>query len=219
MAATTKYWEDFHVGDTFAIPAKTLTDAHFRCFAELTGDQHPIHYDDEYAKTTRFGKRVAHGLLLTALTAVGASPLSSVGAASLIFLMVLMLYPVLPPEPQQAHAATRLGLRVTQEELNIWRQRMNDNSNGIGGLTYASIYQNPIKAEADNFRNQSYARGDGYWAGPTTLAADGCIPGYDGQNGASAPPGNGIWLLKSAFVFLLTGDRSYADPVRTELLN
>src|SRR4029434_7573095 len=84
MAATTKYLEDFQIGDTFAIPAKTLSDAHLMCFAGLTADQHPIHYDDAYAKTTRFGKRVAHGLLLTALTAVGASTLSSLLAGSIV---------------------------------------------------------------------------------------------------------------------------------------
>jgi len=42
----------------------------------MTGDHHPIHYDDTYAKTTRFGQRVTHGLLVTAMTAVGASTLS-----------------------------------------------------------------------------------------------------------------------------------------------
>ena len=73
---TTKYFEDFHLGDTFHSPATTMTDAHFLCFAGMTGDNHPIHYDDAYAKTTRFGKRVTHGLLVTAMTAVGASTLS-----------------------------------------------------------------------------------------------------------------------------------------------
>jgi len=87
MEATTKYFEDFQVGDTFQIPAKTITDAHFVCFAGLTGDRHPIHYDDAYAKTTRFGKRVAHGLLLTALTAVGASTLSSMLEGSMVALV------------------------------------------------------------------------------------------------------------------------------------
>jgi len=84
MATTTKYLEDFQVGDTFHIPAKTMTDAHFLFFAGMTGDNHPIHYDDEYAKTTHFGKRVAHGLLLTALTAVGASTLSSMLEGSMV---------------------------------------------------------------------------------------------------------------------------------------
>jgi acyl dehydratase len=87
MAATTKYLEDFQIGETFHSPAKTMTDAHFVCFAGLTGDQHPIHYDDAYAKTTRFGKRVAHGLLLTAMTAVGASTLSSLLEGSIVALV------------------------------------------------------------------------------------------------------------------------------------
>lgn len=61
------------VGERFEGPSKTLTDAHFLFFAGLTGDAHPIHYDVEYAKTTRFGKPLAHGLLLAGLTAMGAS--------------------------------------------------------------------------------------------------------------------------------------------------
>lgn len=60
-------------GDVFEGPSKTLTDAHFLFFSGLTGDVHPVHYDVEYAKATRFGKPVAHGLLLNALTAFGAS--------------------------------------------------------------------------------------------------------------------------------------------------
>src|SRR5215510_160176 len=43
---------------------------------------------------------------------------------------------------QSAVAQTRLGLHVTQEELNIWRQRMTDNVNGINGYSFQSIYQN-----------------------------------------------------------------------------
>jgi acyl dehydratase len=44
MAATTKYLEDFQIGETFHSPAKTMTDAHFLFFAGMTGDNHPIHY-------------------------------------------------------------------------------------------------------------------------------------------------------------------------------
>ena len=71
-----KFFEDFALGDRFESPGKTLTDAHFLFFAGLTGDAHPLHYDDEYVKGTRFGRRLTHGLLLTSLTAVGASTLS-----------------------------------------------------------------------------------------------------------------------------------------------
>ncbi len=80
-----RWFEDFTVGDRFASPSKTLTDAHFLFFAGMTGDAHPIHYDDEYAKTKRFGRRLAHGLLLTSLTAVGgASTLAPVIEDSIV---------------------------------------------------------------------------------------------------------------------------------------
>jgi len=60
-------------GESLDGPSKTLTDAHSLSFSGLTGDVHPIHYDVEYSKQTRFGKPVAHGLLLASLTALGAS--------------------------------------------------------------------------------------------------------------------------------------------------
>ena len=78
------YFEDFTIGDRFKSPGKTLTDAHFLFFAGLTGDDHPLHYDDEYGKKTRFGRRLAHGLLLTSLTAAGASTLSPLIEESIV---------------------------------------------------------------------------------------------------------------------------------------
>ncbi|HEY7517650.1 MAG TPA: MaoC family dehydratase [Methylomirabilota bacterium] len=71
------YFDDFTVGSRYPGSSRTLGDAHFLFFAGMTGDNHPIHYDDDYARQTRFGGRVAHGLLLMGLTALGASSLSS----------------------------------------------------------------------------------------------------------------------------------------------
>jgi acyl dehydratase len=34
-------------------------------FAKLSGDYNPLHMDDDYAKMTKFGKRVSHGMLLS----------------------------------------------------------------------------------------------------------------------------------------------------------
>ena len=50
------------VGDSFA-RSREVTDELVRKFAELSGDYNPIHLDDEFAKTTRFGQRIAHGML------------------------------------------------------------------------------------------------------------------------------------------------------------
>ena len=67
------YFDDFALGDRFESPGHTLGEAHFLLFAGLTGDNHPIHYDENYARETRFGARVAHGLLVMAMSALGAS--------------------------------------------------------------------------------------------------------------------------------------------------
>ena len=42
----------------------TITESMVNNFANVSGDFSPIHIDEEYAKTTSFGKRVAHGMLL-----------------------------------------------------------------------------------------------------------------------------------------------------------
>ena len=41
-----------------------ITESLVNNFAELSGDFSPIHIDNEYGKTTTFGKRVVHGMLL-----------------------------------------------------------------------------------------------------------------------------------------------------------
>jgi 3-hydroxybutyryl-CoA dehydratase len=51
-----------HIGDTFSI-TREVTDELIRDFAELSGDHNPIHLDEEFARSTRFGRRIAHGML------------------------------------------------------------------------------------------------------------------------------------------------------------
>jgi 3-hydroxybutyryl-CoA dehydratase len=43
--------------------SKTVTDADMLAFAAISGDFDPVHVDDEYAKTTPFGRRIVYGLL------------------------------------------------------------------------------------------------------------------------------------------------------------
>jgi 3-hydroxybutyryl-CoA dehydratase len=53
---------EIKVGDSFS-KSREVTDELVRKFAEVSGDYNPIHLDDEFAKTTRFGRRIAHGML------------------------------------------------------------------------------------------------------------------------------------------------------------
>ena len=57
------YFEDFNIGDTLVTVARTVTEADVTIFAGLSGDYNQLHTDEEYAKTTVFGGRVAHGFL------------------------------------------------------------------------------------------------------------------------------------------------------------
>ena len=53
---------DLKIGDSFS-RSRLVTDELVRQFAEVSGDYNPIHLDEEFAKTTRCGKRIAHGML------------------------------------------------------------------------------------------------------------------------------------------------------------
>lgn len=57
-----KYWDDAAEGDRCVSPSYVVTEARINAYAELTGDYTPVHIDEDYAKTTPFGTRVAHGL-------------------------------------------------------------------------------------------------------------------------------------------------------------
>jgi acyl dehydratase len=53
---------DLKIGDKFSTE-RHVTDELIRKFADVSGDYNPIHLDEEFAKSTRFGKRIAHGML------------------------------------------------------------------------------------------------------------------------------------------------------------
>jgi len=57
------YFEEFTVGQVVKTTARTVSEDAIFAFAGLTGDYNQIHTDAEFAKTTQFGQRIAHGLL------------------------------------------------------------------------------------------------------------------------------------------------------------
>ena len=58
-----RYFEELAVGEVVESPGRTITEADVVFFANLSGDFNPLHTDAEYARTTTFGERIAHGLL------------------------------------------------------------------------------------------------------------------------------------------------------------
>lgn len=60
------------VGDRGSF-TKTITEADVVHFADASGDRNPLHLDEEYASHTRFGRRVAHGILSAGLISAALS--------------------------------------------------------------------------------------------------------------------------------------------------
>lgn len=57
------YLEDLEAGQTFVTPGKTITEADVVAFAAWTNDNNQVHTDAEFAKKTRYGRRIVHGML------------------------------------------------------------------------------------------------------------------------------------------------------------
>jgi acyl dehydratase len=66
-------FDDLRVGEIFRAPSRTLTDAHASAFQAVSADNHPIHYDGEYARRHGHTAPVVHGLQVLAFTAPGAT--------------------------------------------------------------------------------------------------------------------------------------------------
>lgn len=58
--------EDIAVGMTRGL-RKTVQDVDLEMFARISGDRNPVHFDDDYARDTIFGGRIAHGMLTASL--------------------------------------------------------------------------------------------------------------------------------------------------------
>lgn len=56
-------------GDRFTTRGRTVTEADVVAFGTLTGDMHPQHVDADWSASSRFGERIAHGMLVLSYAA------------------------------------------------------------------------------------------------------------------------------------------------------
>jgi acyl dehydratase len=61
------YFEEFEVGQQIITPARTVAESDITSFAGLSGDYNQIHTNSEFAKTTPYGQRIAHGILVLSI--------------------------------------------------------------------------------------------------------------------------------------------------------
>ena len=70
---TQRTFDELRVGEVFRAPSRTLTDAHASAFQAVSADNHPVHYDVEWARAHGHTAPVVHGLQVLAFTAPGAT--------------------------------------------------------------------------------------------------------------------------------------------------
>ena len=79
------YFEEIEIGYTVETAPRTITEADVVLFAGLSGDYTQLHTDEEYAKDSLFGKRVAHGVLVLSITTGLAVRLGFIEGTALAF--------------------------------------------------------------------------------------------------------------------------------------
>ncbi|MBA3943493.1 MAG: MaoC family dehydratase N-terminal domain-containing protein [Herpetosiphonaceae bacterium] len=60
----TTWFDRIEIGERTRTTARTITETDIVQFAMLSGDWFPLHIDTEYAATTAYGERIAHGMLV-----------------------------------------------------------------------------------------------------------------------------------------------------------
>lgn len=61
------WYEDFIPGDALTSPVRRITVEDIDAYAALTGEHHPVHMDEDFAREAGFNGRIAHGLFSLAL--------------------------------------------------------------------------------------------------------------------------------------------------------
>ena len=109
------YTDELFVGQT-AQQSKTITETDIILFSAVSMDTNAIHLDEEYAKTTRFGTRIVHGMLTGSLiSSVLAKRLPGPGT---IFLSKSMKF-LAPVHPGQTITAKVTVTEITKEKNRV----------------------------------------------------------------------------------------------------
>lgn len=101
-----RYFEDFEVGDVYEHrPGRTITETDNTWFTLLTMNTHPLHFDQEYAKASEFGRTlVASPLTVALMVGMSVSDVSQKAIANLGWREIRLTHPVYPGDTLYAES-------------------------------------------------------------------------------------------------------------------
>jgi 3-hydroxybutyryl-CoA dehydratase len=112
--------EDFEVGQHVSFN-KTFTEDDMRRFIEITGDVNPLHVDEEFARKTKFGRRVLQGMLTASIFSTMVGMLLPGTGAIYRSQTIKFLLPVYLGETVTAHFVVRSVDRAKHRlEIDTW---------------------------------------------------------------------------------------------------
>jgi acyl dehydratase len=142
------YFEEFEVGQRFQTVSRTITESDVVTFAGLSGDFNQLHTDEEFAKNTPYGRRIAHGLLGMAI-ASGLTMRSGVLEGTALAFREINTWKFSNPiflgdtihvelEVKETKSLPRLGGGSVLIELTVKNQRNENTMRGIWNVLVAS---------------------------------------------------------------------------------
>jgi len=110
---------------------KTITVEDIQKFAEVTGDHNPLHSDTEYAKKTRFGECIAHGMLSAGfISAVLGTKLAPNACAIYLSQTLRFLRPVRVGDTVRATVEVK-GIEPEKRTLTLETECFNQNNEPV----------------------------------------------------------------------------------------
>ncbi len=126
-----RYYEDFQVGDVYEHrPGRTITETDNTWFTLLTMNTHPLHFDEEYAKASEFGRTlVASPFTVALLVGMSVTDVSQKAIANLGWRDIKLTHPVFPGDTLYA-------------ESKVLEKRESQKRPGAGIVTVSTIGKN-----------------------------------------------------------------------------
>jgi len=130
-----RYLEDFKVGDVYEHrPGRTITETDNTWFTLLTMNQHPLHFDKEYAKHSEFGQILVNSTMTVAILAgMSVSDVSQKTIANLGWKEIRMPAPVFIGDTLYAESEV-LEIRESKSRPNaglVTVKTIGKNQNGV----------------------------------------------------------------------------------------
>lgn len=135
-----RYYEDFHVGDIYQHrPGRTITQYDNISFTLLTMNTHPMHFDEEYAKHSEFGRCIVCSPLTVALmVGMSVTDVSQKAIANLGWTEIKLTHPMFAGDTLYA-------------ESEVLDKRESKSRPGAGLVTVKTIGLNQNKVKVSEF--------------------------------------------------------------------